>query len=431
MARTVKDAKLDSRAARGRLLVQHEPYWRAIVRGSHLGYRKGKRGGMWLARFRPDGGSYVKKSLGKADDIMDADGATVLSFAEAQDKAREWFAEQARTDAGLPTSAGPYTVADAMNDYLDWYAIENKPSGLAFTRQTIKAHIKPALGSIAVNDLTTAKIKRWRKNLLDKPARKRSGKLDPVKYQPAPTDENGLRARKATVNRIMTIFRAGLNHAFNETDNGVTSDTAWRRVKPFKNVDAAKVRYLTADECTRIINASSPDFRPLVQAALLTGARYGELIAMNCDDFNTDAATVSVFESKSGKTRHIPLNDEGVLLFSQLSAGRKGKIFLKANGEPWGRWQQARPLADAAKAAKIENVSFHILRHTYGSNLAMQNVSMGVIADALGHSSTRMTEKHYAHLSPSYVADTIRANLPKLGIIGVDKVVRLKSQQTG
>ena len=416
MARTVKDAKLDTRAARGRLPVQHEPYWRAIVRGSHLGYRKGKRGGVWLARFRPDGGRYIKKSLGTADDVLEADGITALSFAQAQDKAREWFAEQARKDAGLPTTTGPYTVADAMRDYLEWYATENKPSGLLFARQTVNAHIKPGLGGIALNDLTTEKIKRWRKGLLDKPPRVRSGKFDPVKYGVAPTDENGRRARKATVNRIVTILRAGLNHAFNETNNGVTSDTAWRRVKPFKNVDAARVRYLSADECTRLMNASAPDFRPLVQAALLTGARYGELIAMNCDDYNADAATVSVFESKSGKTRHIPLNDEGVMLFSQLTGGRKGRIFLNANGEPWGQWQQARALAAAAEAASVENVTFHTMRHTYASNLAMRGVPMSVIANALGHSSTRMVESHYAHLSPSYVADTIRANLPKLGI---------------
>ena len=39
---------------------------------------------------------------------------------------------------------------------------------------------------------------------------------------------------------------------------------------------------------------------------------------------------------------------------------------------------------------------------------------MGVIAAHLGHSDTRMTEKHYAHLAPSYIADTIRATVPPL-----------------
>jgi integrase len=48
---------------------------------------------------------------------------------------------------------------------------------------------------------------------------------------------------------------------------------------------------------------------------------------------------------------------------------------------------------------------------------------MGVIAKQLGHSDTRMTEKHYAHLAPNYVADTIRANLPRLGISDYSGVV--------
>ena len=57
-------------------------------------------------------------------------------------------------------------------------------------------------------------------------------------------------------------------------------------------------------------------------------------------------------------------------------------------------------------------MTFHILRHTHGSHLAMNGVPMGVIAAQLGHADTRMTEKHYAHLAPSYVAQTIRANFP-------------------
>jgi integrase len=78
--------------------------------------------------------------------------------------------------------------------------------------------------------------------------------------------------------------------------------------------------------------------------------------------------------------------------------------------------EQQRPLADAAKRAKIQDVSFHILRHTYGSHLAMRGVPMGVIAAQLGHADTRMTEKHYAHLAPNYIADVVRANLPDWGI---------------
>lgn len=50
---------------------------------------------------------------------------------------------------------------------------------------------------------------------------------------------------------------------------------------------------------------------------------------------------------------------------------------------------------------------------------------MPVIARQLGHADTRMTKRHYAHLSPDYVADTIRAHFPKLGIAEPSKVARI------
>jgi integrase len=86
-----------------------------------------------------------------------------------------------------------------------------------------------------------------------------------------------------------------------------------------------------------------------------------------------------------------------------------------------------RPMLDANHRAKIKPaVSFHVLRHTHGSTLAMRGVPMGVIAQQLGHADTRMTEKHYAHLAPNYVADTIRAKFPNLGIADDLGVVPLK-----
>ena len=223
------------------------------------------------------------------------------------------------------------------------------------------------------------------------------------------------------------------NQDYEWHEGRVSSDEAWRRVKPFRDADAAKVRYLSADECTRLANACEPDFRRLVQAALLTGCRYGELTAMQCRDFNPDAGAVSVGNSKSGKPRHVPLNDEGVAFFDRVTAGRAGDetMFLRADGKPWGMSHQRRRLEDAAKAANIVDVSFHILRHSYGSALAMRGVPMGVIAAALGHADTRMTEKHYAALAPSYIADTIRAYLPPLGIVAESNVERLSPRKTG
>lgn len=52
---------------------------------------------------------------------------------------------------------------------------------------------------------------------------------------------------------------------------------------------------------------------------------------------------------------------------------------------------------------------------------------MGVIAAQLGHADTRMTEKHYAHLAPSYIAQTVRSNLPTLNIYEGGRLSRCES----
>jgi integrase len=66
------------------------------------------------------------------------------------------------------------------------------------------------------------------------------------------------------------------------------------------------------------------------------------------------------------------------------------------------------------RAGIVPAVSFHVLRHTHASILAMRAVPMAVIARQLGHADTRMTERHYAHLAPNYVAEMIRGNFPRL-----------------
>ena len=137
---------------------------------------------------------------------------------------------------------------------------------------------------------------------------------------------------------------------------------------------------------------------------------------------------VTVRLSKAGKSRHVALNDEGRRLFTGLTVGRASRelIFLRDDSKPWGVSHQKRPLAEASARAKLDPpATFHILRHTYGSALAMKGVPMGVIAAQLGHADTRMTERHYAHLAPSYVADTIRAALPGFGIVPPANLVRL------
>ena len=164
------------------------------------------------------------------------------------------------------------------------------------------------------------------------------------------------------------------------------SDDAWRRVKAFKGADSVRVRYLTEDECRRLVNAADPEFRPMIQSALLTGCRYSELVSLTVADYSPDAGTIQVRVSKTGKPRHVVLTDDGQRYFDGLTVGRDTEdlIFRKANGQPWGRSHQARPLAEACKRAKITpRVNFHALCHTYASHAAMGGVPLQVVAENL------------------------------------------------
>ena len=102
MARTARDTRLDTRNARLKLKQRREPYWRTIHEGAALGYRKGSRGGFWIARHYNAERGRRFESLGIADDATDADpsGHGVLSFTQAQEKARAWIARLTRIDAG-------------------------------------------------------------------------------------------------------------------------------------------------------------------------------------------------------------------------------------------------------------------------------------------------------------------------------------------
>jgi integrase len=123
------------------------------------------------------------------------------------------------------------------------------------------------------------------------------------------------------------------------------------------------------------------------------------------------------------------LTDEGKNSFAECTENMSpaDNVFLRADSNRWGASHQKRPVDEASARAGISPaVTFHILRHTHGSHLAMNGVPMGVIAAQLGHADTRMTEKHYAHLAPSYVAQTIRANFPVLGLTGGADVIPLR-----
>ena len=402
MARRPRDARIETREARRRLKARKEPYWRQVHKGLAIGYYRGVQSGSWNVR-RTVNGRKVYQRIATADDYADADGEIVLSYEQAVQRVMN--GDQAKP----ATAEGKYTVSDAVDEYLQDLQARS-PRGYHDAYLRYQKYLLPKFRTRTVTSLTRSEIRRWHQQIAG------TNSEDAEKY----------RQRCNTANRNLSALKAALN--FSYTEGRVSDRSAWDQVKPFHKVDAPRVRYLSEAQARRLINRASAEFRPLVRAGLLTGCRYGEIISAESNHFNADAAVLQIHEGKTGKVRNVPLTDEGLQFFIEQTAGQTGRelIFQRASGRPWRKSEQARPMLAACIAAKIDPpISFHGLRHTYGSLLALQNVPLQIISATMGHADTRMTERHYAHLSPDHVADEVRKHLPTF-IRRKSKVVRLK-----
>lgn len=353
-------------------------------------------------------------------------GITVFSFAHAQARAREFFDRKAREMAGdLAPDDGTLTVEAACNAYMMNYARRGGRASVQ-TQSAINSHILPALGSVAVAKLTRKRVADWLDGIASETPRVRGRKgAEKPAFRKGKAGTDSKRQRKSTANRVLTVLKAALNFVHGE--GRVSCRPVWSLVKPYRAVDAARLRYLSDDDARRLVNACEPEFRDLVKAALVTGCRYGELAAFTVEDLNPDAGAIRVRTSKSGKPRHVYLTNEGQTFFAALARRRKPREILlkRPDGMAWRSSDQQRPLARACKIAGLPPLSFHELRHTYASRLVMRGAPLPVVARQLGHSDTRMVEKHYGHMAPSYVADTVRAAFSPLGFALDKNVVAL------
>lgn len=404
MGRQLKDSRIESREARIKLKQSHEPYWRLIHPGYHIGYRKGSKSGSWILRRLISDSKYSKEVIGVADDTADSDGKVILSYKEAIQKANSII------DSGQPNTK-KITIANASEHYLEWFKQNRKT--YKETLSTIETHILPDLGARLINELKTNDIKKWHQKLAERPKRKRTSKSNPQSFSNKPQTEDEKRARRNTANRILTVLKAILNKAFQ--DELVHSDLVWKRIKPFPNVDEPVIRFLTDYEAIRLLNACQGSFRDLVHGGLKTGCRYGELGRLTVANVSLERKNIYVRASKNSKSRHIPLNDEGLELFKKLTVGKIGKdlVFTKDDGTAWGKNHHTRLLITANEIAKIDPIiTFHDLRHTYASSLAQGGADLLIISKLLGHADTRITARHYAHLCDRTLANAVNNLLP-------------------
>lgn len=396
--------------ARQALKLRRHPYFCALpgLRNAHLGYRKTRArtnhsaSGTWLLRYRLDS-RYRTASFAQADDEqIPANGETILSFKQAEAEAsllysRTTSKQEASRSQGC--SEETYTVGQCVADFLDRLEYEGRSIDDSLWR--IRTHIEPKLKNRVCSDLSAQELLAWRDELAEEPPRLRTSAINrkPDFRSVDMQDSDVLRKRRASVNRTLCVLRAALNYAF-ESDI-LSSDLAWRKLHGFKGVENTQVKFLAHSDIAPLLEACEPYFRVLVQAALLTGCYYGELIRMRAGDIDLDRGILGISKEPSSPHRVVALTEKGKSFFRSYCAQKHKEelLFRRADGKAWGTGHQSRRMRQACAASGIAvPINFTELRHTYAAHLIMQGVPIAAIAANLGHSDTRMCERHFGHL---------------------------------
>jgi integrase len=406
MARRIKDSVLDSRAARLKLAVRPDPYFRSVERGVHLGYRRrDNAAGTWVMRAFA-GQNYKTDRVAIADDLSDADGVTIFSYWQAIDAVRARMAklgDVVRRDAGPTTRT---TVRQALDDYEKDLAARN---GDTSSVDRVRLH-GSKLFDKAVGLLTAGELKGWR---------------------------NGLRATLSvgSINRICNSLRAALN-AVADNDHHINRH-AWEvGLAALSDGEVAHRNVILSDGQIRKLVAAayriSEEFGLLVEVAAVTGARVGQLARLTVGDVQADRLMVPSSRKGQGrKISHTPVAIPASLVL-KLKAAAKGKgerelLLVKPSGQPWGKSQHNRGFARAVKAAGCDpdEVTVYALRHSAAVRMIRANIPLRLIAVSLD-TSTAMLEQHYSRQIASVSDDLTRAAMLDLGESRADNVVKLR-----
>lgn len=392
MSRRAIGYNLDSKSAREKLKPRRKAYYQQIAPGVTLGYlRRKPLPGTWQLRELVDG-TYRYRTLGAADDVGTADGRDVLTHAQAVRLAGA---------PSTPSAGAPITVRGAIEAYLADFA--SRSAHATEARQRADLHILPALGRYRVDRLTSTQIRAWQAGLV-----KRND----------PTDPDARRRSQDTANRIIAILKAALNAAWEDDANHIPSDAAWRKVKPYKGVEASRSDHFDASQVRLLIAKAAQEdqaFANLLEAGFLTGARYGELAALDVADFDAKGSLISIQRGKTG-ARVVTLTQEAVRFFERIAKGRPGTAPLlpRGDGERWGKSEQHRRFKRAAAAAELPpSASFYALRHSYISQAIWARMPLSLVAENCGTSLT-MIQRNYAKVLASLRQSSIERTAPKL-----------------
>jgi integrase len=344
---------IKTQRGRAALTERREPYFESLGRGRSLGYRAGP--GTWIARASTPAGMRFH-SLGSQPD-----------YTTAKQAAEKWFAT---ISSGADTRL---TVNGAIDRYIATRTADCSPeaalkSGVHADIASVRKHAPERFLTRLVAELTTLELERWRDSLPVAPATRR---------------------------RIWATLAAALN---NLRRLGF-DPRAWASVRPIKVPPAERSREFipTTAQLRALLAAAEPDFRALLTAAALTGARYGELAALTVGQ--VDGSTLHLEKSKTG-ARSMRLSSEAAAFFAAQLVDKlpSAYVFAKSDGTQWKKSEQHRPMKRAVKKAKLPKVCvFYSMRHYCLSQQLAAGVPSSLVAKNSG-TSEAMLKQHYHKL---------------------------------
>jgi integrase len=351
---------------------RREPYWAApLERGKFIGLRKiDEQRATWIARLRDDAGQQHYRSLGYLSEPFDFDAAKAAAL--------EWFKG---FDAGV-TDAPP-TLKTVCEEYVtDRRRVRGEACAHDAEKRFERTVYGTGVGATLVEKLRTPNYRRW---------------------------FDGLDLGKASANRTLTALKAALNLAV--SNRRVSADRAieWESVAAHKAASQRRTLYLDLKQRRALLNASQGAFRDLLEAAMTTGARAGELVNATRSQF--DARTSSMtFTGKTG-SRTVPLSPAALALFKRLAKGKlpKARLLVRDDGRPWAHSDWDELVKDAAKAAKLPaGTVLYTLRHSFITQALQDGLTILDVARLVG-TSVVMIDRHYGHLAAKSAGEKLAA----------------------
>jgi integrase len=226
----------------------------------------------------------------------------------------------------------------------------------------------------------------------------------------------------ASIKLMLAVTSGVLGYALE--NNVIASNPASRAGKFLRREDRrAKVEFLSREEADSLLEAARehhPRFYPLLLTALRTGLRIGELLALQWGDVDWHGKFIevrrnvwrkSISTPKSGRLRRVDMSDQLAVVLRY----HRRKIAEEAigKGRPISEWAFPAPegglqrpdkvrvyFRACLKEAKLREIPFHALRHTYASLLIANGESLAYVKEQMGHHSIQITVDVYGHLIP-------------------------------